>query len=119
MLSDDENALRKLRAELTKGFAAKARERNASLPELRDLQERLHLLDAAIADPQRAEQRRRKITWCALLVVAAVLSLAALIPMPKVPFSLDAEAGAVRLHMAAAGEFGWQGVAGELRVDLG
>ena len=117
MAGDDTTALRDLRAELALRFAAKARERDAPLPELRDLQERLRLLDAAIADPERGARRRRQAIWLALVAVAAVLSLGALIPVPKVPFSLEAEAGAVRLHMAAAGELGPQGVAGELRVD--
>lgn len=117
MAADDATALRYLRAELAQRFAGRAREPDAPLPELRDMQERLRLLDAAIADPQRGERRRRRATWLALVAVAAVLSLGALIPMPRVPFSLDAEAGAVRLHMAAAGALGPQNVPGELRVD--
>ena len=118
MAADDATAaLRDLRADLARRFAGRAREPDAPLPELRDLQERLQLLDAAIANPQHARRSRRRATWLALVAVAAVLSLGAVIPVPSVPFSLDAEAGAVRLHMAAAGTLGPQNVPGELRVD--
>ncbi len=117
MATDNATALRDLRADVARTFVAKARKEETPLPELHDLQERLRLLDLAIADPQDARRRARRATWLAMVVVAAVLSLGALIPVPSVPFSLDAEAGAVRLHMAAAGVLGPQHVQGELRVD--
>jgi hypothetical protein len=117
MAADNATALRDLRADVARSFVAKAREAETPLPELHELQERLRLLDLAIADPQDARRRARRATWLALVVVAAVLSLGALIPVPSVPFSLDAEAGAVRLHMAAAGALGPQNVPGELRID--
>lgn len=117
MASDDTAALRDLRAALARRFAARAREPDAPLPELRDLQERLRLLDAAIADTGHAARGRRRMAWFALVAVAAVLSLGALVPVPSVPFTLEAEAGAVRLHMAGAGALGPQQVRGTLRID--
>ena len=117
MGADDAAELLDLRNQLAQRFAAKVRDGDTPLPELRDLQERLRLLDAAIADPERVARRHRRATWIALVAVAAALSLAALIPMPRVPFSLEAEAGALHLQMGAAGEFGPQAVLGELRVD--
>lgn len=117
MAADDLTGLRDLRADVARRFAQRAGEPDAPLPELRELQERLLLLDAAIADPRHAERRRRRAMWFALVAVAAVLSLGALIPVPSVPFSLEAEAGALRLHMGAAGILGPQAVPGELRID--
>jgi hypothetical protein len=117
MAADDLPSLRDLRAALARRFAQRAGEVDAPLPELRELQERLMLLDAAKAGLRQTERRRRRAMWFALVAVAAVLSLGALIQVPSVPFSLEAEAGAARLHMDAAGAFGPQTVAGELRVD--
>ncbi|MBA5603862.1 hypothetical protein H3H36_00605 [Duganella sp. FT3S] len=117
MAADDTTGLRDLRAGVARRFAERAGMADAPLAELRDLQERLLLLDAAIARLPDAGRRRRRATWLALVAVAAVLSLAALIPVPSVPFSLDAEAGTVRLHLADRGTLGPQAVAGELRVD--
>lgn len=117
MTADDASAMRALRGRLAKQFAQKVGDADAPLPELRDLQERLRLIDLALADPQRAAGLKRRATWLALAAVAAMLSLGALIPMPSVPFSIEAEAGAVRLQMDAAGELGPQAVAGELVVE--
>lgn len=117
MAADHITGLRNLRADVARRFAQRAGEPDAPLPELREMQERLLLLDAAIADPRDAGRRRRRATWLALVTVAAVLSLGALIPVPSVPFSLEAEADGLRLHMATAGALGPQTVPGELRVD--
>jgi hypothetical protein len=114
---DDMTALRSLRSQIALEFASKVRDGQTPLADLRDLQERLRLLDAAIADPQRVARRRWRAAAIAALVVAVLLSMGALIPMPRVPFSLEAEAGAVRLQMPAAGELGPQQVDGELLVD--
>lgn len=114
---DDTTALRDLRAGIARRLAARACEPDAPLPELRELQERLCLIDGAIADSGHATRGRRRMAWLALVAVAAVLSLAALIPVPSVPFTLEAEAGAVRLHMGSAGALGQQNVPGELRID--
>ena len=116
-MANEVSELLELREQIAGRFVAKVRHGATPLPQLRDLQERLRLLDAAIADPQQVALRRRRATGIALAVVAAVLSLGALMPMPCVPFSLEAEAGALRLQMVAAGEFGPKALAGELRVD--
>lgn len=117
MAADDTSGLRDLRAGVARRFAERAGMADAPLAELRELQERLLLLDAAIAHLPDADRRRRRARWLALVAVAAVLSLGALIPVPSVPFSLEAEAGTVRLHLAAPGALGPQAVAGELRLD--
>lgn len=109
--------LRDLHTQLAVQYAAKLQLGDTPLPELRDLQERMHLLDAAMADPNRAVRSSRRATWLAIFSVAVVLSLAALIPMPSVPFSLEAEASSLRLQLPSAGELGPQMVSGDLQVN--
>ena len=117
MTAADLIALRALHGELALRFGQRARDPATPLAELRELQERLRLLDAALADPQAGARARRRATGIALLAVAALVSLAASIPMPSVPFSIEAEAGALRMRLAAAGELGPQAIAGPLAVD--
>jgi hypothetical protein len=66
------------------------------LAELKDVQARLQLIDGvlAAAAPRGQAWRRHLI---ALLVVAAVVSLAALLPMPRASFALELEAGAAQM----------------------
>jgi hypothetical protein len=109
--------LRRLRQRLGDELAAKLGDEATPLAELRELQERVRLLDGVIADPQRLARRKRRATWTALALVAALLSLGALIRMPEVPFSLEAEASAVRLQVSRAGELGAQAVPGEIVLD--
>ncbi|NRR30224.1 hypothetical protein HSX11_08475 [Oxalobacteraceae bacterium] len=117
MEPDDAAAVQALRQQLASRFATMAQDGNTPLSELRELRDRLALLDAAANDPgQTARRRRRRMTIAALLV-ATVLSLAALIPMPQVPFSLEAEASAARLEVDDKGILGPQALAGRLRVD--
>jgi hypothetical protein len=114
---DDLSDLQALQRDLRRQLTTRLRDATAPLPELRELQERLKLLDAAIADPQRATQRRRRATVAAVVAVALILSLGWLVPMPSVPFTLDADAGAVRMQLVEAGELEAQAVAGELLVE--
>jgi hypothetical protein len=114
---DDVTDLQALQRDLRRQLTASLRDAAAPLPELRELQERLKLLDTAIADPQRATQRRRRATVVAVVAVALLLSLGWLVPMPSVPFTLDADAGAVRMQLVEAGELDSQAVAGELLVE--
>jgi hypothetical protein len=109
--------MRALRRQLAAQFAAMAQDRDTPLSELRDVRDRLALLDAAAGDPALAAHRRRRRAAIAALLVAAVLSVAALIPMPAIPFVLEAEADAARLEMGGAGLLGPQTLAGPLRVD--
>jgi len=88
----------------------------APLAELQDLNARLQLLDEAI----RASSPRRP-AWrphlAALLVVAAIVSIAALWPMPRVSFALELEANAAQMQMTRAGSLEGDIVDGELRAE--
>ena len=90
---------------------------DAALPELRELQERLKLLDATLADQRTRDERR----WGALLwpvgLVAVALLLAASVPVPSVPVSLELRASSVTLDLPAAAVLGAQPIHGELRID--
>ena len=90
---------------------------DAALPELRELQERLRLLDATLANERMRDERR----WGALLwpvgLVAVVLLLAASVPVPSVPLSLELRASSVTLDLPAAAVLGAQPINGELRID--
>lgn len=116
----DPDRLRDLR-ELRDGTATQLADRltaaDAALPELRELQERLKLLDATLADRSARDARR----WSALLwplgLVAGVLLLAASVPVPSVPVSLELRASSVTLELPAATLVGPQPVNGELRVE--
>ena len=107
------SSLRALRDDAARRLAQVLAANDAPLATARELHERLRLLDAALADAA-PRPRRWQSPLVAAAVVAAVLSVAALVPVPSVPFSLDAEAAAVRLHLAAAGELEPQAVAGEI-----
>ena len=90
---------------------------DAALPELRELQERLKLLDATLADRSARDARR----WSALLwplgLVAVVLLVAASVPVSSVPVSLELRASSVTLELPAATALGAQPINGELRID--
>lgn len=90
---------------------------DAALPELRELQERLKLLDATLADQRTRDERR----WGALLwpvgLVAVALLLAASVPVPSVPVTLELRASSVTLDLPAAAVLGAQPIHGELRID--
>lgn len=90
---------------------------DAALPELRELQERLRLLDTTLANERTRDERR----WGALLwpvgLVAVVLLLAASVPVPSVPLSLELRASSVTLDLPAAAVLGAQPINGELRID--
>lgn len=100
-----------LRGRLAERLAAQA-----PLPELSDLHTRLQWIDEALA----ASSRPRPV-WhrhlAALVAVAALVSLAALWPMPQVSFALELEAGAVQLQMGAAGSLAGDKLDGHLRVE--
>lgn len=113
----DANSVPIQRAELVRSFAAMARDPATPLAKLRDQQERLRLVDAALADPHETLGKRRRAVYLAVLAVAAVLSIGALVPVPSVAFSIEAEAAAVRMQMAAPGELASQLVVGDLAVN--
>ena len=105
-------------------LAERAADPAATLPELRDLHERLRLIDAGLAarpapppPPPPPPRRRWPPALWPLLAVAALVSVAAAVPVRSVPFTLDLRAQAVTLQFDAAGELGAQPVDGELRVE--
>lgn len=112
------SALASARAEAARGLAARAGDPAAPLDELRALQERLHLIDAALDASAPSPPRRRwpPALWPAL-AVAALVSIAAAVPVRSVPFRLEAKAHAVVLQLDSAGDLGAQPVAGELRIE--
>ena len=113
----DPDRLRELRDATAAQLATRLTAADAALPELRELQERLKLFDAALADRSARDERR----WGALLwplgLVAVVLLLAASVPVPSVPVSLELRASSVTLELPAAAVLGPQPVDGELRID--
>lgn len=95
---------------------AKGLGEEAPLTDLKEIQARLQLIDGVLADsapPGRA--LRRHLT--ALLVVAAVVSLAALLPMPRVSFVLELETGAAQMRMRNSGNLSSQTLDGEMRAE--
>lgn len=110
-------ALQRLRAELAAKLAAGLPDAATPLAELRDLKERLRLVDEALSAEAVPRPRPWRTLLLPLALVAALASLAALIPMPSVPFSLEASAGSVALRFDRAGALGAQAIDGELQVD--
>jgi hypothetical protein len=95
---------------------AKGLDEEAPITELKDIQARLQLIDGVLADsaPRNRALRRHVI---ALLVVAAIVSLAALTPMPRVSFVLELNAGAAQLRMNNSGILAGQTLDGEMRAE--
>lgn len=89
----------------------------APLADLQDWQARLQLLDARLGALDDGRGRALKRHGLALLIVAALVSLAAWVRVPRVPFSLELEAGAAQLLLAEAGALSGQAVGGELHAE--
>ena len=109
--------LHDLRAVTATQLAARLVAGDAPLPELRELQERLKMLDAALAEQSTRDQRRLGALLWPVLLVAAVLLLAASVPVPSVPLSLELQASSVTLGLTEPALLGPQSVDGELRVE--
>lgn len=111
------DALGQQRAALSAQLANSLAAGDTPLAELRDLRDRLAMLDGALATLAANAPRR----WMALLwpivAVAAVLSIAAGVSVPVVPLSLDLQSTAVTLVLAEASTLSPVVVAGELRID--
>lgn len=92
----------------------------APLPALQELQTRLQLVDArlgtlgALGDGRGRALKRHGI---ALLIVAALVSLAAWVRVPRVPFTLELEAGAAQLMLPQAGALAGQTIGGEVHAE--
>lgn len=115
MTSPEPADLRRQRSALAQRLAQGVRE-EAPLAELKDLQARLQLIDGVLADsvPRNRAWRRH---LGALLVVAAAVSVAALLPMPRVSFVLELDAGAAQMRMNNAGYLTGQTLDGEMRAE--
>ncbi len=111
------DALRQQRAALSAQLANSLAAGDTPLADLRDLRDRLAMLDSALAALAANAPRR----WLALLwpiaAVAAVLSTAAAVSVPVVPLSLDLQSTAVTLVVAEASTLSPVVVAGELRIE--
>ena len=116
MPASDVTPLRAVRSAVANQLAQRAAQADAPLGELRELQERLHLLDAALAESEQAPKRHWQVPLVLALVVATLVSLAAAIPVRRVPFTLDLQARAVSLQFDDKGELSSQAVDSELRV---
>ena len=109
--------LHDLRAVTATQLAARLVAGDAPLPELRELQERLKMLDAALTEQSTRDQRRLGALLWPVLLVAALLLLAASVPVPSVPLSLELQASSVTLGLTEPALLGPQSVDGELRVE--
>lgn len=110
--------LRALRAEAAAQWAARLAAGDAPPAELRELHERVKMLDAALADAQAGGERRLVAIIWPLLLVAAVLSIAATVPVPSVPLTLELRASSVALDLPDPVVLQPQAIdGGELRVE--
>jgi hypothetical protein len=115
MTSPEPANLRAQRSALAQRLAQGVRE-EAPLAELKDLQARLQLIDSVLADSMPRNRALRRHLG-ALMVVAAVVSVAALMPMPRVSFVLELDAGTAQMRMKNAGHLTGQTLDGEMRAE--
>ena len=109
--------LRAQRRTLAAALAERLAAADAPLPDLRDLHERIRLLDAAIAGQGgRGRHRVAGLLW-PLALVGFVLLLAASVPVPRVPLSLTIKTSAVQLDLADATQLGPLAVNADIRVE--
>ncbi len=114
---DPVRALQALRTELAAQRAASLADACTPLAALRELQERLKLLDAAIDEQRAHAERALGSRLLPLLVVGAALLLAATVPVGSVPVSLSIKVSAVSLDLPNDTVLGPIVVDGELRVE--
>jgi hypothetical protein len=89
------------------------------LDELKEVQARLQMVNAALDAAVPAKPRHNAL-WrhlVALIVVAALVTVAALLPMPRASFALELEAGAAQLLMQDKGSLDGQGLGNEFRAE--
>ncbi len=95
----------------------------APLADLKEVQARLQMvnfaLDAAVANQPRPKPHATALYrhLAALIVVAALVTLAALLPMPRASFALELEAGSAQLLMQDKGNLDGQGLGNEFRAE--
>lgn len=112
-------SLEAARADAARRLAERAADSTVPLAELRDLNERLRLIDAGLAARPAAltPPRRWPPALWPVLAVATLVSLAAAVPVRSVPFTLELRAQAATLQFDAAGELDAQPIDGELRIE--
>lgn len=109
--------LRAQRRTLAAALAERLAAADAPLPELRDLHERIKLLDAAIGGQDgRGRPRVVGLLW-PLVLIGFVLLLAASVQVPRVPLSLTIKTSAVQMDLADATQLGPLTVNADIRVE--
>jgi hypothetical protein len=88
----------------------------APLTELQALQSRLQLIESLVAG-RAGRGRALKRHGIAFVVVAAIVTLAAWTPIPRVPFSIELEADSAQLLMPDSGGLEGQAVGAEFRAE--
>ncbi len=116
MLPDDDR-LSAQRSTLTTSLAERLAAGDAPLPELREIQERIKLLDGAIAERAARDNHRITAVLWPLALVGFVLLVAASVPVPRVPLSLSLKTSAVQLDLAEATLLGPLTVNADIRVE--
>jgi len=116
-MSPHDDRLNAQRSTLTNALAERLAAGDAPLAELRDLQERIKLLDGVIAEQATRDQRRITVLLWPLALVGFVLLVAASVPVPRVPLSLTLKASAVQLDLAEATLLGPLAVNADIRVE--
>ena len=121
-----DDALRAQRGALADTLAQRLATGTAPLPELRALQERLTLLDAALLDRSargprgervdRGPRRAAALLWPVGLVGLLLLAAASL-PVPSVPLSLSIKASSLQLVLGEATRLGPLAASAGLRVE--
>lgn len=116
-MSPDDGRLSVQRNTLTAALAARLAAGDAPLPELRDLQERIKLLDGAIAERAAHNPHRIAALLWPLALIGFVLLVAASVPVPRVPLSLTLKSSAVQLDLAEATQLGPLAVNADIRIE--
>lgn len=113
----DDPRLRAQRRSLAAALAERLAAGDAPLSELRELQERIKLLDGAIAEQSARGQHRIAAVLWPLALVGFVLLLGSSVPVPRVPLSLTLKASSAQLDFAEATALGPLAVNADIRVE--
>ena len=117
MLPSPNEALAVQRAECAARLEQHLAAGDAPITELRELQDRLRLFDSVLAERQGVQDRRPSRVFAPMLLVAAVLTLAAVLPVPMVPVSLELRATSMALTLVDAAALGPIALAGDSRIE--
>src|SRR4051794_20859669 len=90
---EDMAALAGLRVEVARRLAERAADPATGFPELRELHQRLRLIDAGLAASHaQLPGRHSRLALWPVFTVAALVSMAAVVPVRSVPFTLELQA---------------------------